>query len=78
MEITVKINSYVPSEHYYLTATVNGTRTFDFTITKADLALKKMEPEEILYILLRNFIKESGLTNWTQIKTALEAHRFKL
>lgn len=61
-----------------VTLDAGGTRTFRFTLNKDDIAAPaSLEPEDIAYVLIRNFIKESGLTSWTTIKTQVEAHTFR-
>jgi len=78
MDVTVKINGFCASGgHINLTATVGG-KSRDFTLNKSDFQLEPEDYETALIIILRNFVKESGLTNWTQIKTAVEGKVFKL
>ena len=45
---------------------------------KSDFQIEPDEWEEALAVLLRSFVKESGLTNMAQIKTAIEGKVFKL
>lgn len=79
MDITVKINGMCPAQnHIFMTVTVNGSKTFNLSLTKADFSTLDIAPEDAIALLLRNFVKESGLTNWSQIKSAIEGHTFKL
>lgn len=50
----------------------------DIVLHKSDFDIEPDEWKQDLAIILRNFIKESGLTNWSQIKTAIESKIFKL
>ena len=78
MDVTVKINGFCASgNHINLIATVGG-KSRDFTLNKSDFQLEPEDYETALVIILRNFVKESGLTNWSQIKTAVEGKIFKL
>ena len=78
MDVTVKINGFCASGgHINLAATVSG-KSRDFTLTKSDFQLEPEDYEAALVIILRNFVKESGLTNWAQIKTSIEGRVFKL
>jgi len=78
MDVTVKINGFCASgNHINLIATVGG-KSKDFTLTKGDFQLEPDDYETALVIILRNFVKESGLTNWAQIKTAVEGRIFRL
>ena len=78
MDVTVKINGFCASGgHINLTAIVGG-KNRDFTLNKSDFQPEPEDYETELIIILRNFVKESGLTNWTQIKTAVEGKVFKL
>jgi len=78
MDVTVKINGFCASGgHINLTATVGG-KSRDFVLTKGDFQLEPEDYETALIIVLRNFVKESGLTNWAQIKTSIEGKVFKL
>ncbi len=78
MKISIKINVICAGgNHIHLTATTpKGSKDFEFT--KQDFQIEPDEFDEALLILLRSFVKESGLTNWSQIKTAIEAKTFKL
>jgi len=79
MNITIKIDGFCASGgHIHMTVTKDGTVSKQITIHKSDFQIVKDEWEDGLIILIRNFIKESGLTNWTQIKTELEKKVFKL
>mgnify|MGYP001559326483 CR=1 FL=1 len=75
---TVKINGFCSGgNHLNLTiTTVKGA--ISLSLNKNDLALETDDMERDVGILLRSFIKESGLTNWAQIKTAVEAKTFKV
>ena len=78
MDVTIKINGFCASGgHINLTATV-GSKSRDFTLIKSDFQIEPEDHETALVIVLRNFVKESGLTNWMQIKTAIEGKVFKL
>ena len=78
-DITIKIDGFCASGgHIHMTVTKDGTVSKQITIHKSDFQIVKDEWEDGLIILIRNFIKESGLTNWTQIKTELEKKVFKL
>lgn len=78
MDVTVKINGFCPSgNHIHLTATVAG-KSKDFSLTKSDFQLEPDDYEVALVPVLRNFVKESGLINWAQIKTAVESKVFKI
>ena len=78
MDVTVKINGFCASgNHINLTATVGG-KSRDFTLTKSDFQLEPEDYETELIIILRNFVKESVLTDWSKIKTAIEGRVFKL
>jgi len=78
MNVTVKINGFCSSgNHIQLTAIVGG-KSRDFTLNKSDFQLEPEDYETALIIVLRNFVKESGLTNWIQIKTSIEGRVFKL
>lgn len=78
MDIIVKINGFCSSgNHIYLTATAGG-KSRDFSLTKSDFQLEPEDYETALIAVLKNFVKKSGLTNWVQIKTAIEAEVFKL
>jgi len=77
--ITIKIDGFCASGgHIYITVTKDGTMSKKMTIHKSDFQIVKDEWEDGIIILIRNFIKESGLTDWTQIKTELEKKVFKL
>ena len=77
MDITVKINGFCASgNHIQLSATVAG-KSRDFTLNKSDFQLEPEDYEIALIIILKNFVKESGLASWTQIKTAIEGKTFK-
>lgn len=74
----VKINGFCTSgNHINLTATIGG-KNKEISITKMDLQLEPEDYETALVIVLRSYIKEYGLTNWVQIKTAVEGKVFKL
>lgn len=78
MDVTVKINGFCASgNHINLTATAGG-KSKDFMLTKSDFQLEPEDYEVALVAVLKNFVKKSGLTNWAQIKTAIEAEVFKL
>ena len=78
-DITVKIDGFCASGgHIYITVTKDGIASKQITVHKSDFQIVKDEWEDGIIILIRNFIKESGLTNWTQIKTELEKKVFKL
>ena len=59
-----------------LVTTPKGTK--NITLMKSDFQIEPDEWEEALAVLLRSFVKESGLTNMAQIKTAIEGKVFKL
>ena len=78
MNVTIKINSFCAGgNHLSLTATSGGVSK-DFVFNKSDFAIELKEYDDVLLIILRSFIKESGLTNWSDIKTAIEGKVFKL
>ena len=78
MNVTIKINGFcVGGSHLSLTATVGGISK-DFVFNKADFTIEPEEYDDALLIILRSFIKESGLNNWSNIKTAIEGKGFKL
>lgn len=59
----------------------NGQKIFTVPVTTNDLIdplNDDFTAEDITRLLLRNFIKENGLTTMAQIKNAVEAHVFKL
>ena len=85
--ITIKIDGFCASGgHIYITVTENGTTSKQITIHKSDLLniresdfmSEEDEWNNKVITLLSNFVKESGLTDWTQIKTELEKKVFKL
>jgi len=79
MDITVKIESVCPSGgHINITVTKNGTVSKKMTLHKSDFLIEPEEYEEALAILIRSFVKKSGLTKMADIKTAIEGEVFKL
>ena len=78
MDITIKIDGICAGgNHIHITATASG-KDVSFVLTKADFQLTPDEWETALIVLLKSFVKKSGLTNWGQIKTAIEAEVFKI
>ena len=77
MDITVQITGQCPSSGHinFRVTTPKGVK--DITLHKSDFQLEPDEWESALAIVLRSFIKESGLTNWAQIKTAIEGKEYK-
>lgn len=79
MDITVKIDSICPTgEHIQMTATNSYGKKKTFLVEKSEFQVDKDEWEQSILILVRNFVKESGLSNWGQIKIGLEGKVFKL
>ena len=79
MELTIKIDSICAGgTHINMTVTKNGITTKKMLINKLDFSIEPEEYEETLAILIRSFVKKSGLTNMAQIKTAIEAEVFKI
>ena len=78
MDITVQITGQCTSGGHinFKVTTPKGIK--DITLNKSDFQIEPDEWETTLVIVLRNFVKESGLTNWTQIKTAIEGKVFKI
>ena len=66
-------------DHVRMTVMVSGGAKKTVVLSKNDIQQDiGAEPEEMVGILVRSAIKESGLTNWGQIKTMLEARTFKI
>ncbi len=79
MNLTIKINSVCSAgNHISITVTKNGTVSKDFMLMKSDFTFEPDDYEDVLAILIRSFVKDSGLTNMAQIKTAIEGKVFKL
>ena len=79
MNITIKIDSVCASGgHINLTATKDGVTSKKFTLHKSDFQIEPDEWETALAVLIKSFVKKSGLTNMAQIKTAIESEVFKL
>ena len=75
---TVTIDSICAGGNHIRLTVTSGAKTFPLELTKQDFALELEDIERDVAILLRSFVKESGLTNWAQIKTAIEAKTFKV
>lgn len=79
MNLTIKIDSVCPGgNHIDMTVTKDGAASKKFRMVKDDFTFEPDEYEAVLATLLRSFIKKSGLTDMTEIKTAIEAEVFKL
>lgn len=66
--------------HYSLEMTIAG-QTFNFLFQKGDAEVDFTDRDEVRELIigrLRSAVKESGATNWQQVKTALENKTFKL
>lgn len=60
----------------FLVTTPLGTKKM--VLTKSDFQIDPEDYTTALAAVLRNFVKESGLTNWALIKTAIEGKVFKI
>lgn len=78
MNLTIKIDGFCAGgNHIHMTITAGG-KDFPLTLEKEDFNLTPSDIEVAAVTLLRSFVKKSGLTDWGQIKTAVEAEVFKL
>ncbi len=80
MDITIQVLGTCSSGgHIRLRATIDGTTTRDFTVMRSQLAdtLSEVDPVDALVIILRNHVKEQGISTPAQIKTYVEGHIFK-
>ena len=78
--ITLKIISVCSSGgHIQVEITVDGVKRGEVTVLRSQLVnpLIDVEIEDALAIILRNHIKEAGLTTAAQIKSYVEGHTFK-
>lgn len=78
MNISVKILGFCASGNHIAFEVTTPTEIKKITLMKQDFQLDLSEYESAVIAVLRNFVKESGLTNWTQIKTAIEGKVFKI
>ncbi len=78
MNITVKILGTCPSGNHIAFDVTTPNETKKIILMKQDFQLDPQDYEVALAAVLRNFVKESGLTNWVQIKTAIEGKVFKI
>ncbi|OHB71855.1 MAG: hypothetical protein A2W23_06300 [Planctomycetes bacterium RBG_16_43_13] len=79
MDITITLDKTCSTgEHLQFTATNSFGKSKILVLTREEFKDFKDDWEDTIIILLKNFIKESGLTNWNQIKTALGTRVFKI
>jgi hypothetical protein len=78
MDIQIKVLGTCSSGGHIHLQVLSPKGNKELTLSKEDLRTDQDNWEDAIIILLRSFIKESGLTNWGQIKTAVEAKTFKL
>lgn len=78
MTFTVKLQGICSSGNHIDLLVTTDSISRRIVLTKADFGLEPEDYETALVTLLRSFIKESGLTNWAQIKTAIESKVFTL
>jgi hypothetical protein len=79
-DVTLKIISVCSSGgHIQVQITVDGVKKKEVTIMRSQLInpLNDVDIEDALAIILRNHIKEAGLTTAASIKTYIEGHIFK-
>lgn len=76
---TVKITAVCNGGcHVDMLITMGNNTTHKLSFAKEDFQIEPDELQQALPVLLKSFVKESGLTNWNQIKTALEGKVFKI
>lgn len=82
MDVSIKVDGLdACGNHIRMTVTAargGNTRTFPLTLTRGELTLDDLEPEQIAAVLLKNFVKESGLQWGAQLRNAIEAKVWKL
>ena len=78
MDITIKIQSTCASGNHINILVTTPFETKKIVLMKSDFQIDPEDYDVALVAVLRNFIKESGLTNWAQIKTAIEGKVFKI
>ena len=79
MNFTVKLIGACPGNcHVDLQVTLANGKLYEMNFAKDDFIVEPDEIRQAIPILLKSFVKESGLTNWVQIKSALETHTFKV
>lgn len=78
MNISIKILGTCPSGNHiaFELTTLNGVKKI--TLMKQDFQIDPEDYEVALIAVLKNFAKESGLTSWVQLKTAIEGKVFKV
>jgi hypothetical protein len=80
VNITLKIlGTCASGGHITVEATIDGGAKKTMTIMRSQLVnpLADVEVEDALAIILRNHIKEQGLSTPLQIKNYVEGHTFK-
>lgn len=78
MNVTVKIDGFCTANNHIGMSVTTPQGVVKLTLTKADFQIDPVDLEVAIIAVLKNFVKESGLTNWTQIKTAIEGKVFKI